>query len=656
MINNCHNEEHLLPVSINYIATIFLVVFLTSFLQSNAMETQLYPPAVIDYSIKIVIPVSPSSVEIKASRELKSYLFRITNVTYPILKDSLTDSSNCIFIGKTSFALRYGFADTTKKLKRDGFVIRTINNSLVILGENDLGTLYGVYEYLEHLGVRWFMPGNLGEVIPKMSRISFIRKLNLTEQPSFEIRDIGTGGYWSLHNKMNVNIKGIRKFGISIWGLFATFRKILPASKYFDAHPDWYPLINGVRRKYDPTLGLVRGLTQGNQISLVNSWPKVAQIMDSILTNNENLDEIELAPNDGDLYQDGFSEEPKEQAWDDTGNVAQDQRYSRRLLIFYNKVATLIKLKHPKVIVRIGAYSDYTEPPKDTKVLPLDNMHVFVTHSGYSESKPLNEVSGPNKDFVKILLQWRKRFKNKWAIEVYEYYDKENWFGLPWPLYRKISIDIPTYQRLGVVGLYTQYSEANSWALLLNYYIAAKYLWNTNLDVDSLLDDFYNRFYQSAEQPMKDYYETLYKAFVSSGKDFDGGATNAVSLFTPLVISKCRKYIREAKKLAGIEQPVLKRISLAEAGINYTEKVVDFLNLKEKAENYKGNSLDKDRLLFNNADSSGRALEAYMLNNDSLLSSGVVNVPDQLEVRDVTLGGAISKIEKETKKVNLSKK
>ena len=63
----------------------------------------------------------------------------------------------------------------TKNLREEGFVIQTDTDRLVLAG-NDIepyyGTRYAVAEFLHRLGVRWFMPGEIGEVVPKMATVS----------------------------------------------------------------------------------------------------------------------------------------------------------------------------------------------------------------------------------------------------------------------------------------------------------------------------------------------------------------------------------------------------------------------------------------------------------------------------------------------------
>jgi len=59
-----------------------------------------------------------------------------------------------------------------------------------IVGNTDLAVLYGVYEYLGSLGVRWLAPGELGANIPRMSDIP-IRPGKRDVTPSFLSRALG---------------------------------------------------------------------------------------------------------------------------------------------------------------------------------------------------------------------------------------------------------------------------------------------------------------------------------------------------------------------------------------------------------------------------------------------------------------------------------
>ena len=82
-----------------------------------------------------------------------------------------------MLIGRNRFTEQIG--PTTTDLGLDGYLIQTEGDDLILLGDSDKGSLNAVYGFLEdHLHVRWFMPGDLGEdVLPQQTiRIPHLRE------------------------------------------------------------------------------------------------------------------------------------------------------------------------------------------------------------------------------------------------------------------------------------------------------------------------------------------------------------------------------------------------------------------------------------------------------------------------------------------------
>ena len=85
---------------------------------------------------------------------------------------------------------------------------------LLLAGNNDgpyHGTEYAVYDFLRSLGVRWFMPGEFGEVVPQQRTIR-VPEQQVREKPDFVMRNWWLHALpelakqetrWKLRNKMN---------------------------------------------------------------------------------------------------------------------------------------------------------------------------------------------------------------------------------------------------------------------------------------------------------------------------------------------------------------------------------------------------------------------------------------------------------------------
>ena len=63
------------------------------------------------------------------------------------------------------------------------------NKQFDIWAQDHRGSLNAVYAFLRDLGARWYMPGELGEIVPKVASIA-LPVVNRTTQPEFEVRTI----------------------------------------------------------------------------------------------------------------------------------------------------------------------------------------------------------------------------------------------------------------------------------------------------------------------------------------------------------------------------------------------------------------------------------------------------------------------------------
>ncbi|MBD3293326.1 MAG: hypothetical protein GF393_10410, partial [Armatimonadia bacterium] len=139
---------------------------------------------------------APGSVEV-AAQELQRVVRASTGVEIPIVDQP---AAPMICLGDNAASRAAGLS--AEDLPRDGYRIRTVNGSLYICGREfpddrpewigwtSRGTLYGVYDVLERLvGVRWLMPGEVGEDIPRNERIG-APVLDIEATPDFEIRNL----------------------------------------------------------------------------------------------------------------------------------------------------------------------------------------------------------------------------------------------------------------------------------------------------------------------------------------------------------------------------------------------------------------------------------------------------------------------------------
>ena len=539
----------------------------------------LYPPiqppfrTLVEDSVPravIVPPPAPSATHRLAAEELQHYLGKVSGADVPVMPSSAVPAGEFrLLLGR-----EHPEADTARldALKEEGFVLTSGPNFLLLAGRDDLGTLWAVYGFLErHLGIRWFMPGDLGEVVPERSTIE-IGRIDETEEPHFAFRYVGAN-VWSRRNRMNgrLSIDG-KRVGFNMWGGYHTFGQLLHPGKYFDEHPDWFPEINGKRTKCNPLWAPPQGYTYGNQIC-TTSPGAIAQIGENIrglLKGDPSIRVVSVGPNDGQ----GWCECADCKA-EDESDVGRDQFRSRRLLVFYNAIARQVGKTHPDVLIKGGAYNVYTRPPRDPDLKAEPNLAVMICH--YEQYCMNHSAFDPecrrNPAYRELLEDWRRRVGH---IYFYEYYQKFNWCEIPWAIVHTIRRDLPEFHRLGEIdGLFTQYSSRNTSTMLLNYYVAAKLLWDAETDVDALLADFYGKYYGAASGPMRQYHEGWEQALRDSGRCFPGGGVNAVGVYTPALLSRADGFLKEALRLTD-DDLIRRRLRLHEQSLDYTRRYLAF--------------------------------------------------------------------------------
>jgi len=145
---------------------------------------------------RIVVAVDASIQDYYAAQQLQQYIEEMSGVKAPIVGDDNALTETEIIVGFNRHFDRLGLEVKKDSFSPEEFLIKTVGQTLVIIGGTPRGVLYGVNSLLtDDWGCRWFTP-NLKRT-PKFERLT----LPATErryQPPFEWREVG---YWAgMHN------------------------------------------------------------------------------------------------------------------------------------------------------------------------------------------------------------------------------------------------------------------------------------------------------------------------------------------------------------------------------------------------------------------------------------------------------------------------
>ena len=121
--------------------------------------------------------VEEQRVRLRASvRDLAVYLEKMSGAKIEVVAGPPAAESKTVPILIGSLAQNaFGPPGKTFPYKQ-GFRIVVGDEGVGLLGESDLATSYAIYEILDELGCRWFMPSEQGEVIPSVKTIALAER------------------------------------------------------------------------------------------------------------------------------------------------------------------------------------------------------------------------------------------------------------------------------------------------------------------------------------------------------------------------------------------------------------------------------------------------------------------------------------------------
>lgn len=445
----------------------------------------------------------------QAALELQHYIRKMSGAELPIERMQPYELENAYYEGKQLLVLAVGeqtawqFGLDVPVLRPEGFYQMCDGTGLLgVLGKDPEGLMYGVYDLLEQFGVRWYLPTELGENVPKRDTIK-VDYLNNVENPDFILRNMWLVfgdrptqerqdyALWRRRNKMGgVHAETGHNLG-----------RIISPAEYGATHPEYFPLINGQR--VIPTGSLDWQPCTSNPEVVRIAAEKARQAFD----NDPELWSFSLSPNDGWT---GWCECDACVALDPP-EFQGDPRHGkgRRMLVFANAVAGLLQQTHPDRHVCFYAYTAALEPPTDMRAHPQVVVAVAHYKPVADHLRPITDPdSAPNAAFIPIVEGWAqvsdKLIAREYFTSLVSEMDGLARVAAAWAL----AEDIPWYRAHHVLGISSE--AIPIWGTCgLNFYLAAKLMWDADADVEAILDDYFAGMYGPAAEPMRRYFETI---------------------------------------------------------------------------------------------------------------------------------------------------
>jgi len=515
---------------------------------------------------EIVIAKEPTRSARFAATELQIYIERISGARLEIVSEPTKQYAIAIYVGESTSALQAGVV--ADGLKRDAFRIVSGANWLAFVG-NDLdfqprepwarnhgdwaknrepvweklaghpwkcpvgtslyrdynkqldiwtfdhrGSLNAVYAFLRDLGVRWYMPGELGEILPKIRSIA-LPEVDRMVTPEYEVRSISRPLLSS--NEIDDALWYLRIGANSQYGvLHHGQRHLTEHPEQRAAHPEYYTqLANGKRDTQSKTANACLS-SEG----FFNEMVAFARL------NYDHYDAevVSVMPHDG--FTHCQCDRCRPQLALDRGPSGMSSDYVWNFVV---RVANELAKTHPDRKVFCGAYSTYRLPPLTIDQFP-DNVWVQLTNG-----RPIREMEEEfHRETAALRGQWLAKTNNPLSLTLnYTPFTNRGAFR---PQYW------PHVAARGIKESHEEVWREDVWLSSgkgglhhpgmahLNPYVISQFWWDADQDVDALLAEYYERFYGPAANPMKAFIEHCEREYLRLASDAEA-CRKALDLF-----------------------------------------------------------------------------------------------------------------------------
>jgi hypothetical protein len=356
------------------------------------------------------------------------------------------------------------------------FISIDYKDSLITISANNKRNLYyATYDFIEKfLNVNWL--SNDFTYYEDLKSINFPKNYSYYFEPPVLTRTVHSKLFYKdsvFADKLKVTNEAFPRYVPS--ARVHTFHRFLPYEVFYDKNPEYYALRNGKRL---PT-----------QLCLTNTdvLKIVKDSVNSFFNKFPNSDVISVSQDDNTQY-----------CQCDKCSKIDNQEGSPAgtMIHFVNAVAE----SFPNKTISTLAYQYTRKPPK---VKPIENVLITLCSIECNRSVPIELGC---KDFSSDLKGWSQLTDN---IRIWDYTTQFTNFLAPFPNWGTIKPNINLFVDNNAKWIFEQHSNNDSELFELRSYIMAKLLWNPNLDFQTLLNEFNNKYYGNGGKYISEYVNSI---------------------------------------------------------------------------------------------------------------------------------------------------
>lgn len=585
-----------------------LVVIAISFLTPHMAEGEdyiLFSGGKTDYVI--VVSSQASESEKFAASELKTCLEEISGIKFPIVDCGAGGKGKRVIIGFNQDSKKL-FNDEIERAPEDeSFTYKNNNGDIVIWGGRDRGTMYGVFAFLENeLGCRWLAEDCT--ILPSREEYHF-SKLNHSETPAFKRRSILYNGIrndvFSAHSRINERIKTsperLPKQVGGVYGFLSphTMDFLMPVEKYYSSHPEYFALVDGkrVKDKSQPCFSNpeVFRICVEELRKIMKQYPEIS-IFEVSASDNNNHCKCSLCQS----------------------TINQLGGYTDLVLDFVNRVADTVKDEFPDKKIEFLAYWTTSNPPE--KIKPHDNVVVRLCDEETCHVHGFENCSANNsKNYLSKLNHWNEISKE---LYVWEYASNFTWYLIPTPNFYALRDNIVSYKNHSIAGVFIEgnHYSPESELRVLRIYVLTKLLWNPEIDIDEVVNDFMTGYYGASAPYMRQYFDLIH-SHITDNLHMTTFAQYNEKYYTEELSVKALSIFENAKRVADNDL-ILQRIENEELSIHFLRLLQNPQKAKNDGTYEKVNEIIQKKRIKVGSKNSEKIYKQRVITNESYNTFG----------------------------------
>ena len=453
-----------------------------------------------------VVGENPAPTTLTAAGELTNYVYQITGARMRI-SAAPVEGLNSVMLGVDYKAAR-----------TDEICIRFRDKTtLELTGDMPRGTLYAVYELLEHFGCRFWAPGN--ETVPQTGTLTvppecarvyappFVWRQAYGQSTSsdykFAVKNRLNGTYWG-HPRMPDEWGG--KVQVDV-GETLTLRWV-KSKVFFKDHPEWYTWSEKENKR------IPAQLCTSNPEALAQLDKEVLEY----LREHPDTKTLSISGNDSDKY--CRCEECKKV-------IEKEKANSALLMIAANRIGRLVARDYPDLRIVMLAYWASEKPPLTMTFEP--NVTVC-----FAKLRDFATPIARNQHYMDNMLGWKKLSPN--PLYIWDYNARFSNFILPSPAADTIGPNMRVYRDHGIAGMVAQlpWGSLADW-VDLRCWLWGRTAWDPDVDSDRLIDEWIAGACGKGGPMMKSYWDLL----LSLRKSIGPYGCGTEKWLTPQAILEC---------------------------------------------------------------------------------------------------------------------